>query len=65
MSEALAEELTRARAIMSERGVPSDAQRAIDQRLCRECSVRLLRVRGRDGWRRWFERLLDRYHRGA
>ncbi len=65
VAETLSEELTRARAIMLQRGVTNNARQAIDQRLCRECSVNLLRARGRDGWRRWFERLLDRYHRGA
>lgn len=65
VAEAMAEELTRARTIMSQRGLADDARRAIDQRLCRQCSLKLLRARGRDGWRRWFERLLERYHRGA
>lgn len=61
----LSAELDRARDELNGR-VPSAAHRAaILERLCRDCSRKLIQTHGVEAWRRWFERLVARYNRPA
>jgi hypothetical protein len=59
------DELERARRILAESSASAQVRRQIDAKLCRGCSIKLIEHRGRDAWRRWFQRLLARYNRTA
>jgi precorrin-2 dehydrogenase / sirohydrochlorin ferrochelatase len=55
----LVEELGRARRILKARVPEAGLRRQILETLCSECSIKLLAVRDREAWRRWFERVTE------
>ena len=55
----LIEELARARRIVKARVADPGLRRKILETLCAECSIKLLATRGREAWRRWFERVME------
>jgi siroheme synthase (precorrin-2 oxidase/ferrochelatase) len=55
----LVEEVGRARQILKSRVPDAKLRRQILETLCSECSIKLLAVRDREAWRRWFERVTE------
>lgn len=61
----LTEELARARDILKQRVGDPDLRRQILETLCTDCSIKLLALRDREAWRKWFERVTESRLRGV